>query len=172
MTENEELSGLNVRIKAVLEILDPPRGYRPWHGGPTLEGSLRGIDHQQAQWKPYPGRHNIWELTLHTGYWRYAIRRRLLPDSQKGFGRSPANWPEVVNFTERQWKDDQQLLREEHKKLVEAIKGFPPERLDETVPEKANWTYSQLMNGIAAHDTYHIGQIQLMKRLYTEAHSH
>ncbi len=30
------------------------------------------------------------------------------------------------------------------------------------------WTYGQLMVGIAMHDAYHTGQIQLLKRLWQE----
>lgn len=159
---------MNPRINSILELLDPPKGFKPWHGGPTLTGSLRGVDYQQALWKPYPGRHSIWELALHIGYWRYAVRRYLQPESEKGYGRSPANWPVVKDETQKNWEEDRQLIQQEHKKLVEAIRAFPAGRLDETVPQKKTWTFDQLLNGIAAHDTYHIGQIQLMKRLYKE----
>jgi len=30
------------------------------------------------------------------------------------------------------------------------------------------WTYGELILGIAQHDAYHAGQIQLMKRLWSE----
>lgn len=160
------------RINSVLELLDPPKGFKPWHGGPTLSGALRGVDYEQAQWKPYPGRHSIWELVLHIGYWRYAVRRHLDPRSEKGFGRSPANWPVVLHETPEGWKKDKLLVQHECRQLVEAIKRFSPERLDDPVPDKTTWTYDQLLNGIAAHDVYHIGQIQLMKRLYKEKFTH
>ena len=130
-------------------------------------GSLRGVDHRQAAWKPYRDRHSIWELALHIAYWKYSIRRYLDPDAEKGFTRSPADWPEAGEVSEKTWSADKKLVKEEHEKLNELIRSFPEEKMDHQVEDK-KWTYGQLIIGIAAHDTYHVGQIQLMKRLYKE----
>lgn len=158
----------NIRIEPILELLDPPLGFKPWHGGPSLAGCLRGVKAKQAAWKPAPGRHSIWELALHIAYWKYAVRRYLRPEAEKGFARSPANWPGLSETTESAWKQDLELIKTEHQKLVEAIRAFPEKRLDEKIAPEKEWTFMQLLSGIAAHDTYHIGQIQLMKRLYNE----
>lgn len=159
-------------ITSVLEMLDPPKGFRCWHGGPTLMGCLRGINAGQAAWKPAPDRHSIWELALHIAYWKYMVRLYLNPEIPRGFGRSPANWPVVDEPTEGQWKRDKSLIKKEHEKLIEEIKRFPVERLQQLIKEKNEWTYRQLLDGIAAHDIHHIGQIQLMKRLYKEMATH
>lgn len=119
------------QIESVLELIDPATGFRPWHGGPTLMGSLRGVDAKQAAWKPVDDRHSIWELALHIAYWKYSIRRYLNLDTKKGFGRSPANWPAIDNPTDKQWKTDQSFIKNEHKKLIEEIKAFPPDRLND-----------------------------------------
>lgn len=155
-------------IRSVVELIDPPKGFQPWHGGPTLMGCLRGVSADEAAWKPAPDRHSIWELALHIAYWNYSVRRYLDPEAKKGFGRSPANWPVIDNPSEKQWKEDKQFIKSEHEKLVEAIKAFPEEQVDKKSESKKEWTYRQLLDGVAAHNTYHIGQIQLMKRLYKE----
>lgn len=152
----------------VLEILDPPKGFKPWHGGPTLSGCLRGVDARQAIWEPAPDRHSIWELALHIAYWKYYVRRKLNENTKKGFGRSPANWPVVDNPTDERWKEDRTFIKTEHKKLLEEIRKFPNDRLNEYFSKKKAWTYRHLLEGIAAHDTYHIAQIQLMKRIYVD----
>lgn len=156
----------DAHVASILELLAPPKGFQPWHGGPTLMGCLRGVDAQQAAWKPAPDRHSIWELALHIAYWKYAVRRHLNPSVENGFARSPANWAKIMDTSDQQWKMDKQLIRLEHELLVDEIKAFPPKRLDERSTGKKKWTYRQLLQGIAAHDIYHIGQIQLMKRLY------
>ncbi len=46
--------------------------------------------------------------------------------------------------------------------------GVPMSALDLIPPAGRRWTYGQLLLGIAAHDAYHVGQIQLMKRLWEE----
>ncbi|MEX0722167.1 MAG: DinB family protein [Balneolaceae bacterium] len=160
---------MNSRIKDVLDLIDPPTGFKPWHGGPTLMGCLRGVHAKQAVWKPAPERNSIWDLVLHMAYWKYIITQKLNPDLPKGFERSPANFPSVPeDYSENDWKSDKALLKKTHDTLVEEIKAFPTEKLDEICPTKKDWTYAQLISGIAAHDTYHIGQVQVLKKLFIE----
>ena len=160
---------LNPRIKDVLELLDPHTGFTPWHGGPSLAGCLRGVDAVQAAWKPAPKRNSIWQLVLHMAYWKYSIIRHLNPNTPKGFERSPVNFPDIPDLlSEENWARDKDLLKQTHETLVQEIKQFPPEELDAIAPSQKGYTYARLITGIAAHDTYHIAQIQLLKRLYDE----
>ncbi|MDX1639305.1 MAG: DinB family protein [Balneolaceae bacterium] len=154
------------RIKSVLEMIDPPKGHRPWHGGPTVSGALRGVDHIAAAWKPFSDRHSIWELALHIAYWKYAVRRYLDPASKSGFPRVPSDWPRVSDPSAKAWKADKKLIANEHRTLIRSIREFSNERLDDKIRDDKEWTFIQLIMGIMAHDLYHIGQIQLMKRLY------
>lgn len=156
----------NDQLKMIMEVLDPPSNFRPWHGGPTLMGSLRGVDAEQAAWKPAPDRHSIWELALHIAYWNYSVRRYFNPNAEKGFPRSPSNFPDIKDISDEAWKKDKLLISEEHNKLIIAVKAFPTSELEEKTDSKKQWTYGQLLTGVMVHDAYHIGQIQLMKRLY------
>jgi uncharacterized damage-inducible protein DinB len=157
------------RLAEVLHLLDPPAGARPWYGGATAIGSLRGVGHDQAAWKPTPDRHSIWELALHIAYWKYAVRRRLDESVPRGaFPRSPANWPAVPDEPdERFWKEDRALLRREHEALVTVVRALRPDRLDHR-DAKGDYRAIDLLFGVVTHDIYHTGQIQLMKRLYRE----
>ena len=56
-------------------------------------------------------------------------------------------------------------MKECHESLFEALKGFDTDRLDEHAGGEGQTTFADLITGIALHDTYHAGQIQLMKRL-------
>jgi hypothetical protein len=155
------------RMAMLLQAIQPRPGTRGWHGGPTVLGSLRGVDARQAAWKPAPRRHSIWELALHAAYWKYAVRKRLEPARER-FARSPSNWPAPSGTSERAWADDRALLRLEHDRLLEALAHFPAERLDSRPAGGRLWTYEELILGIALHDTYHTGQIQLVKRLWQD----
>jgi hypothetical protein len=62
------------------------------------------------------------------------------------------------------WVEDVALLRDEHRRLCEAVAAFPPTALEEK-PQKSKWTNAAHIYGVAAHDAYHAGQIQLLKRL-------
>lgn len=154
------------RLEEVLRHLDPPSGWKPWHGGASVLGAVRGVPVEAASWKPYPDRHSIWELTLHVAYWDYAVARRLTDAPRGGFPRSPSDWPEPPDKgSDAAWKDDRRLLREWHDALVEALRELPPSLLDEPAGDGSGTTRADLATGALLHETYHAGQIQLMKRL-------
>lgn len=155
------------RLAEALHLLDPPAGERLWYGGATALGSLRGVGPAQAAWKPDPDRHSIWELALHIAYWKYAVRRRLDESVPRGsFPRSPANWPRIPEQPdERAWKEDRAILRREHEALLSLARTLGLDRLDHR-DAKGDYRVIDLLFGVATHDVYHTGQIQLMKRLY------
>lgn len=154
------------RIQEALRHLHPPTGAKPWHGGPTVLGALRGVSARVAAWKPHADRHTIWELALHVAYWNYAVQRRLTGGRHGSFPRRPADWPlQPREATDANWTEDRLLVRRYHDSLVEAVAEFDPRRLDETAGGKGGTTYADLITGILLHDTYHAGQIQLVKRL-------
>ena len=154
------------RISETLRHLRPPTGAKPWHGGPTVLGALRGVSAEVALWKPFPDRHSIWELALHVAYWNYAVERRLAGGPRGGFPRKPSNWPTPpAEGTVVAWAEDRRLVQRHHESLAEVIAGFDPARLDEIAGGQGHTTFADLITGILLHDTYHAGQIQLMKRL-------
>ncbi|MFL5401202.1 MAG: DinB family protein [Gemmatimonadales bacterium] len=158
------------RVGLLLEMLAQAFDQRAWHGT-TLRGALRGLTPSAALWRPGPGRHNIWELTIHAAYWKYAVRRRLAGDATGSFERKPSNWPEIPEPADlRAWKRDVALLEAEHRKLLDVVRGLAPADLDRRSPQGV-WSNAQEIHGIAAHDLYHTGQIQLIKKLMPSAGS-
>jgi len=120
---------------------------------------------EKATWRPRSDRHNIWELILHTAYWKYIVRRRLTRDRTSSFPRKPSDWPVLPEeATVKLLKEDVALLQREHDMLLMAVREFPPSELNRRAPE-SQWTYAEHVHGIAAHDLYHAGQIQLLKKL-------
>jgi len=153
--------------RLLAENIRPAPGRRGWHGGPTPPGALRGVSAAVARWRPAPGRKSIWELALHIAYWKYAVRRKLEDGEGARFRRSPANWPALPDPADAlAWSRDVALLRDEHERLATAVLGIPPRRLGRKPPGGRQWTYGELIVGIAQHDAYHTGQIQLVKRLW------
>jgi len=150
-----------------LGLFHPPPGQRPWHGGASALGALRGVDPDTAIWKPAPDRHSIWELALHIAYWNYAVWRRVGGEARGGFPRSPSNWPAPpTQIDASAWKRDRTLLRDYHDRLSEAMRAFDPGRLEESSGGRDGYTFGDLFMGAVLHETYHAGQIQIMKRIY------
>ena len=152
-------------VGMLLQLLDEAFDHKSWHGT-NLRGSLRRLTAEEAAWRPAPGRHNIWEETVHAAYWKYAVRRRLVGEKRGSFVLKGSNWfvrPEG-EADESAWRRDVKLLEETHKALRAAVEAWEsggsrlPSSLDDAEAR-------HLVIGISFHDIYHAGQIQLLKRL-------
>ena len=158
---------MNPETRLLLHNLDQAFDARAWHGTP-LARALRGVTAKQALWRPAPGRHNIWEILLHTAYWKHLVRHRLTGDADS-FPHPGANWPRLPSpADERALATDVKLLRQQHSLLVRAVTRFPAKRLRR---RGARWNPLEEILGIASHDLYHCGQIQLLKRLRRRSRS-
>lgn len=154
----------DARIDLLLQVLDGAYSRHAWHGT-NLRGSIRGVSLQEALWRPSPDRHNIWEIVLHTAYWKFCVRRHVTGLRDEKFSRPGSNWFDLPKRSDAtHFKADVALLASEHRALVQAVAKFPPARLKKT-PPGLKWRYEQYIYGIASHDLYHAGQIQLLKRL-------
>ena len=156
-------AALNILIAG----LDQAYNRQSWHGT-NLRGSLRGVTFRQAARRPRPGRHNILELVVHAAYWKYTVLRRLTGQKRGSFPLDGSNFfrrpTGAIEMTDRAWRADIALLDRMHRDLRAAIVALPPSRLHAKA-KGAKTTNAFLIQGIAAHDLYHAGQIQLLKRL-------
>jgi uncharacterized damage-inducible protein DinB len=153
-------------IALLLEIFDEAYDRKAWHG-PNLRGAVWRLSEEKAAWRPSPERHNVWETVLHAAYWKYAVRRRLTGGKRGSFPAEGSNWferPERQNENGASWKGDLALLDDEHRKLREVIAEIPEAVLPRRSPGSAH-TIARLVYGVAAHDTYHAGQIRLLLSL-------
>ena len=162
-------------VAAALELIDEAFEKKAWHG-PNLRGTIRGLTAAEAAWRPGPGRHSVWELTVHAAYWKYAVRRRLSGEKRGSFALEGSNWfarPDAGDArgamggaSDKAWAADVRLLVAEHRKLREVIARLRDRDLEKPAAGHGT-TIKVLVRGIAAHDLYHAGQIQLVKRLRT-----
>jgi len=151
-------------MRLLLELIDESFKRKAWHG-PNLRGAIRGLTPRQALRRPGPGRHSIWEIVIHCAYWKYIVRRRILGEKKGSFYLKGSNWFTVQRPPDlRTWRRDVNMLVQYHETLVKAVKGLPPSSLRKT-PRGSNVSTAAILRGIASHDVYHAGQIQLIKRL-------
>lgn len=149
----------------LLRNLDQAYDAKAWHGT-NLRGSLRGLKLDELCFRPGPGRHDIWELALHCAYWKYAVRRRLTGEKRGSFPLKGSNFfPRPQGEpTLAAWRADLKLLDECHAALRSVVAALPARRLGQRL-RGSEYTAVDTVLGIAAHDLYHAGQIQLLKRL-------
>jgi uncharacterized damage-inducible protein DinB len=152
-------------IDLLLFNLDQAFAKRAWHGT-NLRGSLRGLSAEQASRRPGKERHNVWELALHCAYWKYAVRRRLTGEPKGGFPLAGSNFfPRPVGKPDdAAWRADLKLLDRCHADLRAVVAALSAAELDRK-PQGSRFTVRETVIGIASHDLYHAGQIQLVKRL-------
>jgi uncharacterized damage-inducible protein DinB len=157
-------------VPLLLRILDEAYEKSAWQG-PNLKGSLRGVRAAQAAWRPAPGRHNVWELVVHCAYWKYAAWRRLTGEKRGAFAAKGSNFfvrPATPNdATDRAWREDLAILEATHRKLRDAVAGLRDADLSRHPPGSRRPT-DTLVYGVASHDVYHTGQIQVLKRLWRD----
>ena len=154
------------QVALLLNLIDQAFDHRAWHGT-NLRGSIRGLRVEDVTWRPAPGRHNIWETVVHAAYWKYIVRRRILSEARGSFPLQGSNWfirPPDVKPTDEEWKRDVKLLVEAHRGMRAAVTGLSDAQLNVT-PKGSKVSNVALITGIASHDLYHAGQIQLLKRL-------
>jgi DinB family protein len=154
----------DVRIPMLIQVLDEACVAKGWQGA-TLSGAVRGLTPRQALWRPGPGRNCIWDLVLHTAYWKHVVRQRVAGGEASAFPRAGRNFPRLPERRDAAaWRADVALLKRQHELLVKTVRRLPPARLRARVG-KSRWNVAEQIFGIAAHDLYHTGQIQLLKAL-------
>jgi len=155
----------DTRIETLLQALDNAFDGVGWQGA-TLESALRDVTPEQAVWRFHDGEHTIWEHLLHAAYWKHTARRYLLDLREEDFPCTPPNWPETsAGATADDLKRDRAFLDYTHSRLRDAVAAFDSARLD-VRPVEGTPTFAELIVGVAAHDTHHTGQIQLLKRIH------
>jgi hypothetical protein len=153
-------------VRQLLMIIDQAYDHTSWHGT-NLRGSIRRVSVDQAMWRPDAGRHNIWETVVHCAYWKYVASRRFTGDARGSFPLKGSNWfKRPVEKTEKAWKVDMDLLDDMHHVLRGVVARLSARDLSRTPPGTKVSNFA-LLSGIAAHDLYHGGQIQLLKKLYS-----
>ena len=134
-----------------------------WHG-PSVKEALAGVDAQSAAVHPLPEAHSIWELTHHLHAWIVEAdetARGKKYESLKG----DRDWPPVTDAGPEVWEQALRSIENAVLSLEDAVRALPPEKLGE-----GDRSYYYLLHGIAQHNTYHAGQISLLKKLASASH--
>ena len=88
------------------------------------------------------------------------MRRRISGEKRGSFPIAGSDWFKATeSLSESEWRDAVALLQDQHRQLVKTIAANPRVALRR----------KRMVYGIAAHDLYHAGQIQLLKRLQRSA---
>ena len=153
----------NDNVTLLLRVMDDAFSKRGWHG-PNVRGAVRGVDVEAATWRVADGRHNIRELVLHIAYWKYIARRRLT-GARIAFPLPGSDWFRRDELDARAWREEIELMEAEHRALRNEVAALHDDDLARTI---GKGDVARMLYGCAAHDTYHCGQIGLLRGAYRE----
>ncbi len=157
-------TSISPSIQLLLALIEQSYNKKSWHGT-NLRGSIRGLTAREALWRPSSSRHNIWEIVVHCAYWKYVVRRRILGEKRGSFPLKGTNWfRRSGRLTDYHWRNDIQLMEQCHRSLREAVTKLHGKDL-KYAPGGSAVNTAMILTGIASHDVYHAGQIQILKRL-------
>ena len=153
----------------ILKELQQAHDGAPWHGS-SRAAILADVALDEAVRRPDGGAHSIWDLVLHMRAWTGEVARRVREGNP---GQPPeGDWPVPGAATEASWRAAVDGLATSHADVSAAVRALREGQLDERVggPRDAAQgtgdTYREMLHGLAQHDSYHSGQIALLKRLH------
>lgn len=144
---------MSTRVRDLLEAFEGAFERNGWHG-PSVLGALRGLDPKKAGRRPQRAHHTIHELVEHVAYWEERALAYFAP-REKATGQ---NFGAPV----RSFRASVAHMKSVHTRLIEKIRRLREKDLDRKLRGKS---LARVLHGVAAHATYHAGQIGLLKTL-------
>jgi uncharacterized damage-inducible protein DinB len=121
---------------------------------------------EMAHWRPHPAQHTIAEIVGHIAYWKDFTATALR--GEKPAYSEALNWPQVESSADA-WRRTRTELGAAHRRLMSALRALTPNRLADRVYRRV--TVLDLAIDIATHDSYHVGQIYVLRHAYEARHA-
>jgi uncharacterized damage-inducible protein DinB len=135
-----------------------------WHG-PALAQNLDGITAEQAAQKPIGAAHSIWELVNHATAWINVVISTL-DGGTYAVLPTERDWAAISAQDKAAWESALGILDSSMDALCGAVAELPDEKLDQLVPGQ-EFNFYWLLHGVVHHNTYHSGQIGLIRKSFT-----
>lgn len=147
-------------VKRIKKLLGDHYNGVPWIDI-TIMGTLRSITAKQAAAK-IGGLNSIWQIVNHMISWRNALIARV---KDKPVAYPNNNYiAEIKNTTPKAWKDTLKKFEKSQKSIISFLNKSKDPLLEKVSPT-SGYSYYELVLAILQHDTYHIGQIVLIKKM-------
>ncbi len=150
-------------ISKVNKLIKDHYNGNPWIDT-TIATTLKQLSAKQAAAKT-GGLNSIWQIVNHMIMWRTALIGRVMdkpiahPDNnyiEEIKDTSAATWKQTIKRFERSQKD------------ITSFLGNSEDELLEKVSPSSGYSYFELVMSIVIHDSYHLGQIVLIKKMMEE----
>jgi len=130
---------------------------------PPLLSLLEGLTVEQVLWRPAPDRRCIWQYVRHMLAWQTFVLQRLRGEAPPELSDP---WPALPDADEpgleRRWSEDLERLQATRAGLIAAVESLDPEE-PHPHPDLAHLPHWIAPLGVQIHDSYHAGQIALLR---------
>lgn len=137
----------------------------PWYGKPVME-LLEGITPEMAIRKPDSQAHSILEIAAHIAQWQWFVVEKLQGNTGFDIDNNIKDWPLSGKDDPSLWQETKQMIISTKDQIIDELSKKEDTFMDQKVPRR-NYNFEYLLQGIIQHDIYHIGQIALLKKMYS-----
>ncbi len=131
----------------------------------TLMGTLSSLTAKQASVK-IGELNSIWQIVNHMIAWRKALIGRVMDKPVKHPGYNYIS--QIKDTSSKAWKDTLKKFERSQKDIITFLNKSSDPLLEKISPT-SGYSYYELLLAILQHDTYHIGQIVLIKKMMEES---
>ncbi|NHF58457.1 DinB family protein [Flavobacteriaceae bacterium TP-CH-4] len=148
------------RLKTIIDNLKECFDGKPWYGDSVMK-KLNSIDWQHVNHRP-SGVRSIATLLRHIINWRIFVLKKLQGDATYDLViDGPNDWSDVHIKNQGEWEQLKQELIQTQDDLLAVLGRSTDPILETEVPGK-QYDFGPVLNSIAQHDIYHLGQIALI----------
>ncbi len=137
--------------------------------GKGVRPALEGVTLEEAHWRPTPDQHTIAEMAAHMAFWCWKAASWFDPESATDPGEE--EWPAVLPSVQA-WAQVVDELARAHAACAAIVRRLDPAVLEEHYRPAGPgpWNKLSIIVDLATHDSYHVAQIFVLRRLYAAAH--
>ena len=133
---------------------------KPWYGDSVMK-KLDAVDWRIVNDQDYSNK-SIAILLQHMINWRIFVLKKLLGDADYDIIIDELNdWTQIHIKNQQEWNAMKQDIRDTQIKILEHLNSCTDELLEKRVPGK-KYTFGPILQSIAQHDIYHLGQIAML----------
>jgi uncharacterized damage-inducible protein DinB len=150
-------------VKLIIRNLKEVTSGEPWFGRPVFT-ILEEVDTKHVYQKPNGSSHSLIELLYHMNIWADFILKRLEKDPDMDpIAFEKLDW-RVIDPAVHRWDKGLNEFKLLHKKIIDLLETKDDDFLNEPVDFR-KYNFRHLLNGLAQHDLYHLGQVAYVQKL-------
>jgi hypothetical protein len=116
----------------------------------------------------HPLNHSIAEIVCHITAWHFFVIEKLKGNASYEVWETELDWRHINGLSDLEWQSLQDDLHRSQELLLQQIAKMDEVKLTSTVDGR-KYNFRFMLQGIAQHTVYHLGQISIIKKLVSKS---